>query len=335
MTLLDRFRTQTRHKHPDPAVRLAFVAELPLDDRESIAAIAREDEDPRVRRAAVAKLMEPAALGAVARDDADESVRGAALEMLRDLALEAFEGTAEADSLDAVDAIADARMLAQVAKTAGREIVALRALSRASDTHSLGSIARHAASEAVRRAAFERLRERAEHAEILAVAMNSEFKDTGLAAVDLITDRGELDQVSSRGRNKAAAKRARGILREAEESAAREQAARAETEAAVAAAAAVKPLAEVGVVEPSDAVEDVLAAEAAPMEDPDADERRRAEAPEEPDRSEEAERWQNEYRREFGNGPGAPPYGARRSNADSWPRERTRFTTIPSCRKCW
>ena len=294
MTLLDRFRTQTRHKHPDPAVRLAFVAELPLDDRETIAAIAREDEDPRVRRAAVAKLMEPAALGAVARDDADESVRGAALEMLRDLALEAFEGTAEADSLDAVDAIADARMLAQVAKTAGREIVALRALSRASDTHSLGSIARHAASEAVRRAAFERLRERAEHAEILAVAMNSEFKDTGLAAVDLITDRGELDQVSSRGRNKAAAKRARGILREAEESAAREQAARAETEAAVAAAAAVKPLAEVGVVEPSDAVEDVLAAEAAPMEDPDADERRRAEAPEEPDRSEEAERRRQE-----------------------------------------
>jgi Domain of Unknown Function (DUF349) len=294
MTLLDRFRTQTRHKHPDPAVRLAFVAELPLDDRETIAAIAREDEDPRVRRAAVAKLMEPAALGAVARDDADESVRGAALEMLRDLALEAFEGTAEADSLDAVDAIADARMLAQVAKTAGREIVALRALSRASDTHTLGSIARHAASEAVRRAAFERLRERAEHAEILAVAMNSEFKDTGLAAVDVITDRGELEQVSSRGRNKAAAKRARGILREAEESAARDQAARMETEAAVAAAAVVAPLAEVGVVEPSDAVEDVLLAEAAPLEDPDADERRRAEAPEEPDRSEESERRRQE-----------------------------------------
>ena len=91
MTLLDRFRTQTRHKHPDPAVRLAFVAEIPLDDRELMAAIAREDEDPRVRRAAVAKLMEPAALGArrprrcrrgVARGDRDaarhraRSVRG-------------------------------------------------------------------------------------------------------------------------------------------------------------------------------------------------------------------------------------------------------------------
>ena len=112
--------------------------------------------------------------------------------------------------------------------------------------------------------------------------------------MDVITDRGELEQVSSGGRNKAAAKRARGILREAEESAARDQAARVETEAAVAAAAVVAPLAEVSVVEPSDAVEDVLAVEAAPLEDPDADERRRAEAPEEPDRSEESERRRQE-----------------------------------------
>src|SRR5687768_10358559 len=94
MTLLDRFRTQTGHKHPDPAVRLAYVAELPLDDREMIAAIAREDEDPRVRRAAVAKLMDAGALGIIARTDSDEGVRSAASTMLRDLALEAFEGTA-------------------------------------------------------------------------------------------------------------------------------------------------------------------------------------------------------------------------------------------------
>jgi hypothetical protein len=145
MTLLDRFRTQTRYKHPDLAVRLAFVAEIPLDDRETIAAIAREDEDPRVRRAAVAKLMDAGALGSIARGDVDDGVRSAAHDMLRDLALEAFEGTAESDSLDAVDAIGDARILAQVAKTAGREIVALRALSRTNESHSLGSIARHAA----------------------------------------------------------------------------------------------------------------------------------------------------------------------------------------------
>ena len=62
MALLDRFRTQSRHKNPDPAVRLAFVQEIPLEERELLTEIAREDTDPRVRRAAVSKLMDPAAL---------------------------------------------------------------------------------------------------------------------------------------------------------------------------------------------------------------------------------------------------------------------------------
>jgi hypothetical protein len=56
MTLLDRFRAQARDKHPDPLVRLAFVDELPLAEHGTIGAMAREDEDPRVRKAAVAAI---------------------------------------------------------------------------------------------------------------------------------------------------------------------------------------------------------------------------------------------------------------------------------------
>jgi hypothetical protein len=222
MTLIDRFRTQGRHKHPDPAVRLAYVEEIPLEEREVIASIAREDEDVRVRRAAIAKLMDPAALGAIAGNDRDETLRAQATAMLRDIAVEAFEGVAEADSLEAVDALTDGRALAQIAKTAGREIVALRALSRIADTRMLGSIARHATSEATRRGAFERLG--GDTAEILAVAMNSEHKDTALAAVDLIADRSDLEQLVLRAKSKSAVKRARGMLREAEEREAREAA---------------------------------------------------------------------------------------------------------------
>ena len=92
MALLDRFRTQSRHKSPDAAVRLAFVQEIPLDERDLLSEIAREDTDPRVRRAAVAKLLDPAALAGVANDDADEAVRSQANSMLRDIALESFEG---------------------------------------------------------------------------------------------------------------------------------------------------------------------------------------------------------------------------------------------------
>ena len=131
MTLLDRFRTQPQ-KHPDPAVRLAHVGEIPLTERELIAAIAREDEDARVRKAAVAKLMDPAALGAIAQADADETVRDEAAVMLRDIALESFEGVAEQDSLDAVDALTDVRALSQIAKAAGREIVAEKPLAASS-----------------------------------------------------------------------------------------------------------------------------------------------------------------------------------------------------------
>ena len=109
MTLLDRFRAQSRDKHSDPAVRLAFVEELPLSEKEAIAAAAREDDDPRVRRAAVGKLMDPAILAAINRDDTDESVRAHAGGMLRDIALESFEEVGEAESERAIDAIGDAK----------------------------------------------------------------------------------------------------------------------------------------------------------------------------------------------------------------------------------
>jgi len=237
MTLLDRFRTQSRDKHSDPAVRLAFVDEIPIDDRTTIAAIAREDEDARVRRAAVAKLMAPGPLAAIARDDLDEGVRQQAAAMLRDIALEAFEDVSEAESLEAVDAISDPRTIAQVAKTATREIVAERALSRIDEGHMLGSVARHAVLESVRTRALESLRGRGDGPELLAIAMNSDFKDSAVAAVDTIVDRQQLDQIIARGKNKSAVKRARAFVREAEEHAAREAAeAAAEATAAMIAA---------------------------------------------------------------------------------------------------
>jgi hypothetical protein len=156
--------------------------------------------------------------------------------MLRDLALEAFEEVGEAESLKAVDAIADVKTLGQVAKSATRETTALRALARITEPHALGSVARHAAVEAVRIRAFEAVRDAGAHDELLGVAMNSDYKDTALASLDHITDRTELDQVIARGRNKSAVKRAKSILREADEQAAHEAA------AAAAAAAIVLPV---------------------------------------------------------------------------------------------
>ena len=233
MAILDRFRTQARHKHPDAAVRLAFVQELPLDERELIAEIAREDADPRVRRAAVSKLMDPAALAALAAADADEHVRAQAIAMLRDIALEAFEGVGEADAHAAVEAIAEAKTLVGIAKNASRESTAMRASQRITDVHALGSIARHAEHEPVRVSAFEALDD---HAEILGTALNSEFRDPTVAAVERVSDRGELEQIAARAKNKSASKRARAILREMDERIAAERDAQHAAEIAAAAA---------------------------------------------------------------------------------------------------
>jgi hypothetical protein len=239
MTLLDRFRTQPQ-KHPDPAVRLAYVEELPLSEREQIVAAAREDEDARVRRAAVGKLMDPGVLAAIARDDADEGVRDNARAMLRDIASDAFEGVSEATGLAAVDALDDARILAQIAKTSLREPVGRRALMRlegAGGPHALASVARQAVLEPIRQSALEQLHD---PADILVVALNSDYKDAAVSAVDRLDTRDDLEQVADRARNKMAAKRARQILRERDERVAQEIAVAQAAEAAAVSAAALE-----------------------------------------------------------------------------------------------
>jgi hypothetical protein len=104
--------------------------------------------------------------------------------------------------------------------------VALRALWRVTDVHAIGSVARHAQLERVRLAALAALQD---HDEIVNVALNSEFKDTGTAAVERLDARADLEEIAERARNKSAAKRARALLREADERAA--AAAAAETQA--------------------------------------------------------------------------------------------------------
>jgi hypothetical protein len=51
MGILEKLRPQPRWKHADPAVRVAAVYEIRPDDTETLHALAREDAEPRVRRA--------------------------------------------------------------------------------------------------------------------------------------------------------------------------------------------------------------------------------------------------------------------------------------------
>ena len=132
---------------------------------------------------------------------------------------------------------------------------AAAALARVTDPHAFGSIARHATHEGVRRTAFDQLHD---HAAVLSVALNSEFKDPTLAAVDRITDRGELEQIAARAKNKSASKRARSLVREMDDRLAAEEKEARDAAEAAAAAAAVPPVvvpdpAEIAQAAPEDA----------------------------------------------------------------------------------
>ena len=55
MGILEKLRPQPRWKHADPAVRAAAVYDLGPDEAEALRALAREDAEARVRRAAVTR----------------------------------------------------------------------------------------------------------------------------------------------------------------------------------------------------------------------------------------------------------------------------------------
>src|SRR2546430_17047216 len=74
MAILDRFRSHPAIKSPDADVRLAYIESVSIDERDEIAAVAREDESPRVRRAAVGQLMDPPILAPAAQDHPQPSV---------------------------------------------------------------------------------------------------------------------------------------------------------------------------------------------------------------------------------------------------------------------
>src|SRR5215510_6172889 len=116
-SLLDKFRGKPEWQSPDAAVRAEAVLRLGAAEHETILALARGDEDARVRRAAVKKIQDTAVLVEIAQGDSDEGVREEAALRLVAAAVHAHEASAGEPALAG---LRDARHLAQVAKTASR-----------------------------------------------------------------------------------------------------------------------------------------------------------------------------------------------------------------------
>jgi len=97
MGILEKLRPQPRWKHADPAVRAAAVYDLGPDDADALRALAREDAEARVRRAAVTRLEDIETLADVARTDPDDEVRAEAVRGLVGMAAETDDATRAAD----------------------------------------------------------------------------------------------------------------------------------------------------------------------------------------------------------------------------------------------
>jgi hypothetical protein len=206
MTLLDRFRKRPRWESEDPAVRADGVREdLAADEQELLSKLARDDADPRVRRAAVKKVVALAVLGELAQGDSDDGVRREAEERLIEKAL----GSDEALGLAAVTLLHETRHIVQAARSSPLPQVRLAALGLVNDERQVANLAKLAEDPAVRREALARTR----NAELLVeIALKSDHKDVAVAAVDRLDDLPGLTSIVARARHSGASRRARARL---------------------------------------------------------------------------------------------------------------------------
>jgi hypothetical protein len=216
MGILEKLRPQPRWKHADPAVRAAAVYDLGPDDADALRALAREDADPRVRRAAVNRVDDLSVLADVARTDPDEEVRAEAIRGLAGLAAEADEVVRATDAVRHLSALGRTREVVVVARENRDPAIRAAVIDIIDEGKALGSISRHASDAQTRLRALARL---TDPAELLNVALKSEHTDTAVAALERIESADALSAVAKAARNKVAGRRAKTKVRQLEEAA--------------------------------------------------------------------------------------------------------------------
>ena len=215
MSFLDRFKPQPRWKHPDAATRAAAIAEIPDDQehRGAIEELASSDADVRVRSAAIDRISDATVLARLARSEQDPNLHRTVTDRLVEIAI--TPASTDAAAALALDGLDDPRQFSTIAKSSPHDTIRAAALGRVHEAKALGSIARHALDP---QTALDAVARMSDPAELLNVALKTEHKDAGVAALDRTVDsaapdaREMLDSIVSRAKSKAVVKRARSLM---------------------------------------------------------------------------------------------------------------------------
>jgi hypothetical protein len=202
---------------PDDGEHQAVLAEL-----------AGSDPEVRVRRAAIGRLRSVAELVALVRKESDDSVRSELSERLVSIATSNAEN--DGDASLALEGLTEAKQLGEVARSSPHDLIRTAALARIHDPRTLSSVARKAADPQIALEATNRV---AEPPELVNIATKTEHKDAGVAALERAAQaaaaegnlRELLENISTRAKSKAVAKRARTMIQELEEAEAARRAA--------------------------------------------------------------------------------------------------------------
>jgi len=214
MSILEKLRPTPRWKHADPSVRAAAVYEIGPEEADALRALAREDADARVRRAAVTRLDDATVLADIASTDPDEEVRSEAVRGLAGLAAEADDVSAATTAVRQLLVLGRTKEVVVVARASTSSEVRSAIVDLLDDQKALGSVSRHAQDNATRLRALARV---TDEAELLNVALKAEHTDVAVAVLERIEGAEALAAISQRARNKVAARRARTKLRAIEE----------------------------------------------------------------------------------------------------------------------
>ena len=216
MGILEKLRPNPRWKHVDPTVCVAAVYELGPEDSDTLHALAREDAEARVRRAAVTRIDAASVLGDVAKTDPDPEVRSEAVRGLAGIAAEADDFAHATDAVRQLMDLGKTKEVVLVARDSSSAEVRSSVVDLLDDQRALGALSRHAQDSSTRLRALARM---ADGDEVLSVALKAEHTDAAVAALERTTSTEELTAIAQRARNKVAGRRARARLRVIEEAA--------------------------------------------------------------------------------------------------------------------